>query len=78
MSLKKPRAKLAPTIPGIFIQSVARQPAHQVQDQYPFSVPAIRHLTTLTFDTAVTFFVGENGSGKSTLLEAIEIGRAHV
>jgi len=69
--MKKPRPKLAPTVPGIFIQSVARQRVHQPQDQYPFSVPAIRHLTTLTFDAPVTFFVGENGSGKSTLLEAI-------
>jgi predicted ATPase len=69
--LKKARPKLAPTIPGIFIQSVARQRVHEQQERYPFSVPAIRHLTTLTFDTPVTFFVGENGSGKSTLLEAI-------
>ena len=72
---RKPRPKLAPTVPGIFIQAVAREgtlgapPTH-----YPFSVPAIRHLTTLTFDTPVTFFVGENGSGKSTLLEAIAVG----
>jgi len=70
--MKKPRAKLAPTLPGIFIQSVTREPDHKVPaEQFPFSVPAIRHLTTLTFDTPVTFFVGENGSGKSTLLEAI-------
>jgi predicted ATPase len=69
--LKKPKAKLAPTIPGIFIQSVARQPVHEPQEQYPFSVPAVRHLTTLSFTTPVTFFVGENGSGKSTLLEGI-------
>ncbi|MBM7564813.1 AAA family ATPase [Paenibacillus sacheonensis] len=41
------------------------------QRQYPFSIPVIRSLTSLTFDTNVTFFVGENGSGKSTLLEAI-------
>jgi predicted ATPase len=38
---------------------------------YPFTVPAIRGMDTLDFDSAVTFFVGENGSGKSTLLEAI-------
>src|SRR5882672_3118995 len=70
--MKKPRAKLAPTIPGIFIQSVTREPDHKIPgDQFPFSVPAIRHLTTLAFTTPVTFFVGENGSGKSTLLEGI-------
>jgi predicted ATPase len=38
---------------------------------FPFSVPAIQTLGTLSLDSAVTFFVGENGSGKSTLLEAI-------
>ena len=40
-------------------------------DEFPYSLPAIRHLDTLRFPTAVTFFVGENGSGKSTLLEGI-------
>lgn len=40
-------------------------------DEFPFSVPAVRHLTTLAFSAPVTFFVGENGSGKSTLLEGI-------
>jgi predicted ATPase len=42
-------------------------------DRFPFSVPAIRTLRELTFDTPVTFFVGENGSGKSTLLEGIAL-----
>ncbi len=70
--MKKPRSKLAPTVPGIFLQSVAREPDHKVPaEAFPFSVPAIRHLTTLAFTTPVTFFVGENGSGKSTLLEGI-------
>ena len=40
-------------------------------DVYPFSLPVIRNLKTLTFHPDVTFFVGENGAGKSTLLEAI-------
>lgn len=38
---------------------------------FPFTVPAIRNLTSLDLATAVTFFVGENGSGKSTLLEGL-------
>jgi predicted ATPase len=40
-------------------------------DEYPFSVPVIRNLQSLTFHPDVTFFVGENGTGKSTLVEAI-------
>lgn len=42
-------------------------------DEYPFCIPAIRHLHRLEFHPAITFFVGENGSGKSTLLEAIAV-----
>jgi predicted ATPase len=42
-------------------------------EEFPYSVPAIRHLHTLDFHPKVTYFIGENGSGKSTLLEAIAI-----
>jgi predicted ATPase len=41
--------------------------------EYPFSMPAIRHLEELHFRSSVTFFIGENGTGKSTLLEAIAV-----
>lgn len=40
---------------------------------FPFSVPAIRALEALAFETPLTFLVGENGSGKSTFLEALAI-----
>ncbi len=40
-------------------------------DEYPFSLPVVRHFGTLTLHPKVTFLIGENGSGKSTLLEAI-------
>src|SRR5687768_13779835 len=40
---------------------------------FPFGVPVIRTLPKLSFDTPVTFFVGENGSGKSTLMEGIAL-----
>lgn len=42
-------------------------------ERFPFSVPAIAALGELSFDTSITFFVGENGSGKSTLLEGIAL-----
>jgi predicted ATPase len=42
-------------------------------DLYPYSIPAVRHLTSLNLHPRVTFFVGENGTGKSTLLEAIAV-----
>ena len=42
-------------------------------DRFPFSVPAIATLGTVSFDRPVTFLVGENGSGKSTLLEGIAL-----
>ena len=42
-------------------------------DGYPFSIPAIRALTTIELDPDVTIFTGENGSGKSTLVEAIAV-----
>jgi predicted ATPase len=53
------------------------QLAKQRGAAFPFSVPAIRSLSELSLDTAVTFFVGENGSGKSTLLEGIALS-AHL
>ncbi|MEV6983937.1 AAA family ATPase [Sphaerisporangium sp. NPDC051017] len=40
--------------------------------RWPFTLPAVRHLTHGVKLTApVTFLVGENGSGKSTIVEAI-------
>lgn len=42
-------------------------------DRFPFSIPAIKNLSTLAFSPSVTFIVGENGSGKSTLIEATAV-----
>lgn len=41
--------------------------------RYPYTLPAVRGLTKLSFHPKVTFLVGENGSGKSTLLEAVAV-----
>lgn len=43
------------------------------EESYLKNIEALRGVDTLSFDHAVTFFVGENGSGKSTLLEAMAI-----
>ena len=43
------------------------------RDKYPFNIPALKGFKELSFDTPVTFFVGENGIGKSTIIEAIAI-----
>lgn len=45
-------------------------------DSYLNQLPSVQYLLDgghISFDTPVTFFVGENGSGKSTLLEAIAV-----
>ena len=55
---------------GRFLREVRRRETGD-DTRFPFSVPVIRTLDGLRFDSPVTFFVGENGSGKSTLLEAI-------
>ncbi len=44
------------------------------ESDYPFSIPAVRYMDTITAHADVTFFVGENGAGKSTILEAIAVG----
>ena len=42
-------------------------------ESYPFVIPAVREIGSITFHPNVTFFVGENGSGKSTALEGIAV-----
>ena len=60
--------------PKPYLQEISlRRDAATRRQVYPFSIPAIRKLKSLTFHRDVTFFVGENGSGKSTLIEAIAL-----
>jgi predicted ATPase len=43
-------------------------------EEYPFTLPVVRNLQSLTFHRGVTFIIGENGTGKSTLLESLAMG----
>jgi len=54
----------------IHLESVLLRPLPKSK-AFPFSLPLLKHLKELHFDTPVTLFVGENGSGKSTLLEGL-------
>src|SRR5947199_2660557 len=63
---------MAPIIKKTFLQAIRLERESVTSfDEYPFCIPAVRHLKRLEFHPAITFFIGENGSGKSTLLEAI-------
>ena len=56
---------------NIFLKGVRNEHIPQEPEDYPFTLPVVRDLTSLEFNRSVTYIVGENGSGKSTLLEAI-------
>ena len=43
------------------------------EDSYLRNIEALRELKDFSFDSPISFFVGENGTGKSTLLEAIAV-----
>lgn len=56
-----------------FIQSI-KIDWQKIEDwSYLKQIDAFKGIDELSFDKAITFFVGENGSGKSTLLEAIAV-----
>jgi predicted ATPase len=60
-----------PSFPGFVREIALNRKNIPGFDEYPYSLPVVKALDTLTFHPKVTFFVGENGSGKSTLVEAI-------
>jgi predicted ATPase len=45
--------------------------SYPTTEYYPFNLAVFQQTHEISFDTRVTFFVGENGSGKSTLLQAL-------
>ena len=53
--------------------SIRRDHPSAAFDRYPFTVPVVRNLDEIVFDTQVTFLIGENGSGKSTLIESLAL-----
>jgi predicted ATPase len=57
----------------LHLQSLRFNDSRWRDDLHPFRVPAVQHVKKhgLTFQTPITFFVGENGSGKTTILEAL-------
>ncbi len=58
----------------LYVRGIRLKPPDQVdRDDYVFSLPVVRYLKELRFESPVTFFVGENGTGKSTLLEAMAV-----
>ena len=59
----------------IYLRSLRMTAQEHTPEAYPFNLPLIKSLRSLTFEAPVTFFVGENGAGKSTMLEAIAGGR---
>ncbi len=65
--------------PLIHLQSLEMRASFpREQAEFPFTVPALQTLTTLRFESPVTFLVGENGSGKSTFLEALAVATGSI
>ncbi len=62
----------------IHLREVSLTRPFSKRQAYPFSVPSLQTLETLSFSAPVTIFVGDNGSGKSTLLEAVAMAAGSV
>jgi predicted ATPase len=56
----------------VYLLSAAPDAASANIESYPFSLPAVRALSSIEF-APVTIFVGDNGAGKSTLIEALAV-----
>lgn len=71
MKPRKKRDAFDPGFPGYVREFTLKRDKVPGFDRYPFSLPAVKTLETLTLHPKVTFLVGENGSGKSTIVEAV-------
>jgi predicted ATPase len=57
-----------------YLREVSIDPQAEIDDDnYPFTIPAVRQMGVIRPHADVTFLVGENGAGKSTVLEAIAV-----
>ena len=67
MARKRPIRLPAPYLKRVWLdRSLVSNPT-----AYPLCLPLLRNGFDLSFEKAITIFVGENGAGKSTLLEGI-------
>lgn len=55
----------------IFLSQVTKIKSNSTQ--FPFSVPTIKSLNSISFSSPITYLIGENGTGKSTFLESLAI-----
>lgn len=60
----------------IYLKQITKSPAGP--RGYPFDLPAIAHLESLSFTSPVVFLMGANASGKSTFLESVAIASNRV
>jgi predicted ATPase len=56
-----------------YLREISLRDNTEREQQYPFSIPAIREMGTIRFHRDVTFFVGENGTGFSTRASESEL-----
>jgi predicted ATPase len=62
----------------VHLSSISLKNQDRTAEGYPFDLPVVRTMATVSFRAPVTFFVGENGTGKSTVLEAIAAGAGSI
>jgi predicted ATPase len=71
MKPRKKRETFDPTFSGYIREILLDRDKVGDFDAWPFSLPVVKTLSSLSLHPKVTFLVGENGSGKSTMIEAI-------